>query len=79
MTKQVKVEDENKVPSEILTALSHSFVRKEELVALTIMNNRDIRACYEQYDDDAESGLNMTTTAMKTISKKTMKEPKALE
>ena len=55
VTQEVESDNENKVLSDIPTALSHMFVRKDEIVALTIKDDKDVRVCYEEYDDYAES------------------------
>jgi hypothetical protein len=55
VTDPVEADGDDKVASDILTALSPLFVRKDELVALTIKDAKDVRACYEVYDNYAES------------------------
>ncbi|KAF3053703.1 hypothetical protein E8E11_011508 [Didymella keratinophila] len=55
VTNEVEAEDGNKIASDILTAWSHSFVRKDELVALTIKDTEEIRVCYEEYNDYPDS------------------------
>ncbi|KAF3034928.1 hypothetical protein E8E12_006674 [Didymella heteroderae] len=54
-TKQVEGGNGDKTTSDVLTALTHVFVRKDELVALTTKDALNIRACFGEYDDYAES------------------------